>query len=72
MTGLVSYAYAQVSKIHVPNMLMKHGGSGCCMDSWGRSVNISMFDPLVIGIKEGELTGNNTTRLYLCFICIAV
>ena len=55
--------YAQVSKIHVPYMLMKHGGGGC-IDSWRRSVNISMFDPSVIGIIEGELTGNNTTRLY--------
>ena len=29
------------------------------------------WHPSVIDI-EGELTGNNTTRLYLCSICIAV
>ena len=33
------------------------------MHSWGRSVNISIFDPSVIGIIEGELTGNNTTSV---------
>ena len=52
--------YAQVSKTHVPNMVMNFNSGSVMgvlvvvMDLWGQSVNISMFNPSVIDIIEGE------------------